>query len=500
MTAAYDRLLARFARIATLGEAESVLDWDAAVIMSAEGGPARADQLALIAEIRHGLLTDAATADDLATAEAHPPATPRARANLALMARAHRKAVVVPADLVHARAHASSTCEKVWRRARTENDFALVAPHLAENIGLARHYAEALATALGTTPYDTLLDDFQQGLDSATLTPIFDRYETFLTAALPEAEALQAAAPAPLPLAGVFPVAQQEELCRSLVRGLGLGPGQTRLDQSTHPFCGGIPTDIRITTRYDHADPAGALLGVLHESGHALYEQGLPAADARQPVGAAAGMAAHESQSLIIEMQVCRSDAFLAWLGTRMHATFGGDAAPYAGANLARLWRRVERSLIRVDADELTYPAHVILRYRLEQALISAELSVSDLPGAWADGLHALLGVRPPDDRQGCLQDIHWFMGAFGYFPSYTIGAMTAAQLMAAVRRAVPALEPAVARGDLMPLLGWLRPNVHHRGSEVGLNDLLLDATGSVLDPSFFEAHLSQRYLSPAPR
>ena len=246
----------------------------------------------------------------------------------------------------------------------------------------------------------------------------------------------------------------QEALCRRLSERLGLDFAHARLDRSAHPFSGGTPTDVRITTRYDETDFTQAVLAVVHETGHALYERGLPAAWARQPVGEAAGMAAHESQSLIVEMQACRSDAFLTWLGPELHAAFGGDPAPYRPDNLARLWRRVERGFIRVDADEMTYPAHVILRFRLEQALVAGSLAVADLPGAWNDGFHALLGIAPPDDARGCLQDIHWYDGAFGYFPSYTLGAMAAAQLMAAARREVAGLDAALGRGDLSPLLG----------------------------------------------
>jgi len=227
-----------------------------------------------------------------------------------------------------------------------------------------------------------------------------------------------------------------------------------------------------------------------------LYERGLPATYARQPVGEAAGMAAHESQSLIVEMQACRSDAFLSWLGPELLAAFGGDPAPYQPENLGRLWRRVVRGFIRVDADEMTYPAHVILRLRLEQALIAGDLAVADLPGAWNDGFSALLGITPPDDARGCLQDIHWYDGALGYFPSYTLGAMAAAQLMAAARKVVPGLDAALGQGDLSPLLGWLRTHVHGVGSRLGFNDLLRAATGKPLDPADFQAHLTARYLA----
>jgi carboxypeptidase Taq len=195
-------------------------------------------------------------------------------------------------------------------------------------------------------------------------------------------------------------------------------------------------------------------------------------------------------------MQACRSDAFLSYLVPQLHATFGGDPAPYEPANLGRLWRRVRRGTIRVDADEMTYPAHVILRFRLEQALVSGDLTVADLPGAWNDGLLDLLEVTPPDDARGCLQDIHWYDGAFGYFPSYTLGAMAAAQLMQAAKRDVPGLEAAMAEGDLSPLMGWLAEKVHGMGSLLGFNDLLQSATGKPLDPRDFTSHLTARYLS----
>jgi carboxypeptidase Taq len=362
-------------------------------------------------------------------------------------------------------------------------------------VRLQREAAQALGAALGLDPYDALMDGYQPGVTAAEVEPVFATYEAFLRDALPRAEAAQARRPVPVPLRGPFPVAAQRALCRRLSERIGLDYNHARLDESLHPFCGGTPTDIRITTFYAEDRVEKSLLGVLHETGHALYERGLPQEWARQPVGEAAGMAVHESQSLIVEMQACRSDAFLVFLGPELHAAFGGDPTPYAPENLARLWRRVERGLIRVDADELTYPAHVILRFRLERALIGGDLAVADLPGAWAEGLHALLGIVPPDDARGCLQDIHWHDGAFGYFPSYTLGAMAAAQLMRAARRDIPVLDEELARGEMLPLIAWLRERVHAQGARLGFQDLLRHATGRPLDPQDFMEHLRQRYL-----
>jgi carboxypeptidase Taq len=492
---AYDRLAARFARIATIGEASSVLGWDAATMMPPGGGAVRGDQLAVLAGMSHSLLVAPVVGDDLAEAEHVAEHDPWRAANLRLMHHAYTRATAMPPELVEAQARANSACEKVWREARRKSDFAMVRPHLEEVVRLTREAAAALAPALGLSGYDALMDGFQRGMRVAEVTPVFAEYEAFVNRALPEAEERQAREPAPVRPTGPFPVVTQETLCRRLSERLGLDFAHARLDRSAHPFSGGTPSDVRITSRYDEADFTQAVLAVVHETGHALYERGLPEAYARQPVGEAAGMATHESQSLIVEMQACRSDAFLSWLGPELHATFGGDAAPYRPENLARMWRRIERGFIRVEADEMTYPAHVILRFRLEQALIDGMLAVSDLPGAWNAGFKSLLGIVPPDDARGCLQDIHWYDGAFGYFPSYTLGAMSAAQLMAAARSAVPGVDDGLARGDLSPLLHWLRAKVHGCGSLFEFNALLFEATGKPLDPADFQRHLTMRYL-----
>ncbi|TCZ66173.1 carboxypeptidase M32 [Roseicella aquatilis] len=492
MNAAYRRLKDRFARIATLGEAQAMLHWDASAMMPPGGAAARGEQLATLAGLAHDLLTAPEVGEELAAAEAGGDWD---GPNLDLMRRAHARAAALPTALVEAMARANSACESIWREAKARSDFALVRPALAEVVRLQREMAGALSAALGLSPYDALMEGYQRGVTAAEVEPVFAAYEAFLRDALPRAEAIQARRPAPRPLPGPFPVATQRRLCRRMSERVGLDYAHARLDESLHPFCGGTPTDVRLTTFYAEDDVAKALMGVLHETGHAQYERGLPAAWARQPVGEAAGMAAHESQSLIVEMQACRSDAFLSFLGKELLAAFGGDPALYRVENLAGLWRHVSRGFIRVDADELTYPAHVILRFRLERALIGGDLAVADLPGAWSEGFSGLLGIAPPDDARGCLQDIHWHDGAFGYFPSYTLGAMAAAQLMQAARREVPGLDEALALGEMLPLMGWLREKVHAQGARLGFQDLLRHATGKPLDPADFTAHLRTRYL-----
>jgi carboxypeptidase Taq len=402
------------------------------------------------------------------------------------------RSTAIPRDLVEASSRANSACETIWRTARQNSDFSAVQPALAEVLNLTRQTAGILGERLGLTPYDALLSQYQRGVTAAEVAPVFAEYESFLRQVLPEVEAYQRHHQFDALPPGPYPASVQEALCRRLSQEAGLDFSHARLDRSAHPFCGGTPSDIRITTRYDEQDFCSAMLGVLHETGHALYEQHLPGEYRRQPVGAAAGMATHESQSLIVEMQAVRSDAYLGYLAPVLSEAFGRGIT--AGGLKSRL-RRVKRSFIRVEADELTYPAHVILRFRLEQAMISGDLAVRDLPQAWGQGLHALLGITPPDDAQGCLQDIHWYDGAFGYFPAYTLGAMAAAQLMAAARRVVAKLDESLMAGDLSGLIAWLSENVHAKGSRLDFNALLTEATGEKLNPAAFRAHLLARYL-----
>ncbi len=494
---AYDRLKERFHRRSAIAGALALLQWDRAAMMPTGGAAARAEQTAELETLAHGLLADGAVESWLGEAEGEDLSAAD-RANLREMRRVWVHTAALPADLVAALARAGAACEMAWRGARAASDFAAVRPHLEKLLHLVRQEAAAKAAALSVSPYDGLLDSFEPGGRSAEIDAVFADLAAFLPGFLAEVLERQAARPAPLPLPGPFPVAAQRTLVRRVMTAMGFDFAHGRLDESAHPFCGGIPDDLRLTTRYAEDDAFFGLLSVVHETGHALYELGLPSVWRGQPAGEARGMSLHESQSLSMEMQAARGDACLSWLAAEMRAAFGGVGPAWGDANLAALARRVERGFIRVEADEVTYPAHVILRYRLERAMIAGDLDVADLPEAWNRGFHELLGVTPPDDARGCLQDIHWYDGAWGYFPTYTLGAMTAAQVFAAARAAVPGLDAALARGDFAPLLSWLRANVHAHGSLLETEDILTRATGGPLSATAFKAHLRARYLEEA--
>ncbi len=492
--AAYARLERRFARLLVLEDTLGMLQWDLSTMMQEGSANGRADQIATLSGLRHELLTAEGVADDLAEAESAAGALdPWQAANLREMRGQYAHAVALPGDLVEALSRATSACEQVWRKARPASDFAMVREPLSALLALVREAAQAKSAALGKPLYDSLLDEYQPGTTSAEVDSVFADLEDFLPGFLDEA--LERQGPAPAVPEGPFPIAIQQAVARQTMETLGFDFTRGRLDISLHPFCGGTPDDVRLTTRYDESDFASAIMGVIHETGHALYELGLPRAHTGQPVGRARGMAIHESQSLLFEMQACRSAQFIAHAAPRWQAAFNADGPAWAPDSLARHYTRVERGFIRVDADEVTYPAHVILRYRLEKAMIEGSLEVADLPGAWNEGMQRLLGVSPPDDRRGCLQDIHWYDGAWGYFPTYTLGAMIAAQLFDAAVTAVPEIPDALGRGDFGPLLGWLRPNVHEKGCLLSADELVRQATGRPLDAGVFKAHLRRRYI-----
>lgn len=494
-TTPYQQLEQRMARLNALNQATEVLYWDMAAIMPEGGGAARREQLAALNTLAHGMMTGADMPDLLDAAEADTGLDSWQLANLREMRRNWVKATALGESLVEALTRASTTCEAKWREARPAGDFKSILPQLTELLSLVREAGEAKADKLGLSLYDALLDDYEPGGRAAHIDDVFDDLASFLPEFTQRVIEHQKTKPDVVVPKGPFPVEAQKALGQRLMRIVGFDFDHGRLDVSPHPFCGGVPDDVRITTRYDEADFTSSLMGVLHETGHAMYERGLPAPWRTQPVGQALGMSIHESQALLIEMQVCRSAEFLSYVAPMMREAFDGDGPAWEAENLHRLYTRVEPGFIRVDADEVTYPSHVILRYQLEKAILNDDLQLSDLPGAWNDGMRELLGITPESDREGCLQDIHWYDGAWGYFPTYTLGAMTAAQLYDAARKADVAIEQGIGDGEFGPLMDWLRENVHGKGRSIGPSAVLEEATGRPLDAQVFKDHLRQRYL-----
>ena len=481
----YDALVAGFTRYYRYQHLAQIVAWDQAAMMPPKGNDARGAAMAELAVLMHETLTKL----DFTGV----PETPSVRE----MRRQWRAATLLPAALVEKKSLAGTRCEHAWRTQRKANDWTGFLDNWRPVVACAREEATILADATGLARYDALVDRFEPGMTSALIEPMFASLQRWLPALVDEVIAKQSREEVVEPV-GPFPVEAQRALGVEIMGLLGFDFDAGRLDVSTHPFCGGVAEDVRITTRYREDDFVQAMMGIVHETGHARYEQRLPRDLVHLPIGQPRSMGMHESQSLSFEMQLGRSVPFLRLVAplVRKHL---GDQPAFAPENLARIYTRVERGYIRVDADELTYPLHVILRFEIERALIEGELEPEDVPAAWDQKMRDYLGLDTRGNyTDGCLQDIHWTDGAFGYFPSYTLGAMYAAQYFAAIRAQHPDLDARIERGDLSPIFNWLDTHIWSQASQHETTDLIARATGGPLSATHFEQHLRRRYLGRA--
>jgi len=472
----------------------AIVGWDRNAMMPPKGSEARAAAEGELAALIHRMRTDSRLAEWLRRAE-QEPLDETERANLREMRRDWRDANALPESLIEAKTLAGARCEHAWRRQRPANDWTGFLENFREVVRLAREEAKLLADDTGLTRYDALMDRYEPGVRAADIERIFAEVKTWLPDLIVRADAKQRGEKVAVP-EGRFPVATQRALSLEVMKLLGFDFEAGRLDESTHPFSGGVPEDLRLTTRYREDDFAQSLMGTIHETGHARYEQNLPRHWLGQPIGVARSYGIHESQSLSFEMQLGRSRAFLGLLAPLLERHYGGQPAFEAG-NLYRHCTRVKRGLIRVDADEVTYPAHVILRFEIERALIEGEIEAEDIPALWDEKMQSLLGLDTRGNfKDGCLQDVHWTEGAFGYFPSYTLGAMYAAQWFAAMRRATPDLDARIAAADFAPVFDWLEANIWTQASRWETPELVRRASGEALNPAYFKMHLEARYLN----
>jgi carboxypeptidase Taq len=491
----YEQLEQEFRRLHAFRGALSLLRWDAAVMMPRGSADVRGEQLAALETEHHALLTTPKVARLLERAEAGASQLEDwPLANLHEMRRQRDHAIATPPSLIARLAKATSRAEVYWVEAKKANDFKILAPHLEEVVHLVRDKAALLGQARGLAPYDALVDGFTPGISTADIDTIFKALSRKLPSLINEAIEVQAANP-PIALSGKFSVSRQRSLSTDVLKALGFPFDRGRLDESEHPFTEGVPGDIRVTTRFDLSDPFSGLLGAIHETGHAMYDLGLPMKWRDQPVGRDRGLALEESQSLLFEMNLCRSRSFVKYLRPLLERYLQVTGPEWDEVNLYRHLIRVRRSLIRMDADELTYPVHIMLRYELEKKILEGSLPVADLPEAWNANLEQRLNIRPNGDVEGCLQDIHWAVGHFGYFPSYALGAVIAGQLNEAMRAAMPALDEEVAAGHFNGVMDWLRDNVHGVGARLPIQELIKQATGKPLTAAAYLRYLEAKYL-----
>ncbi|WP_378947515.1 carboxypeptidase M32 [Mesorhizobium sp. ANAO-SY3R2] len=481
-------------KLEALEHALAILGADEATHMAVGGGAKRAEAMSALAGMHHRQATAPEIGDWIGAAEQEALNAEQVAA-LHEFRRQYTNMTCLPSEFVERQTAARMRCEQLWRDLRAKNDWTGFEPALEGIVALVREEAALRSEALGLDPYDALMEQYDPGNRAADITPVFADLKAFLKGFVPEALAVQEERRAknPLrPLSGVYAIERQRELGLAMMGAVGFDLTRGSLSVSHHPFCGGVPTDVRITTRYKTGDFLSALMGVLHETGHALYEQNLPEAWSHWPLGKARGMAVHESQSLFVEKQLGRNPAFWRWALAQIDQHLGerwsiDEILPYV--------HHVERGLIRVAADEVTYPLHVILRYELEQELVSGRLSVSDLPEAWDAKMRDYLGLSTIDNpADGPMQDVHWPSGAFGYFPSYTLGAMMAAQQWAALSKAHPSVDDEIARGRFDTVNDWRRERIWSQGSRWSTPDLLERATGEKLNAQYFTNHLKKRY------
>ncbi|MCA9243373.1 MAG: carboxypeptidase M32 [Phycisphaerales bacterium] len=492
MGAVYTELLDKIRELHALRSVEGVLEWDQETQMPKKAAAARAEQIALIAGLAHQRLASDEMGDLLSKAEGAGAADDPAHAtNIRETRRDHDRAVRIPNELVREYARAASLGKDAWQKARAESNFAAFMPALQRLLDIRIRYAEHYGWK--SEPYDALMDEFEPGATAAEVAAVFSGMKTELAGLV--SRIMQAPKqPNSALLERDFPVEQQAAFNRELAGAINFDFEAGRIDVSTHPFCSGFsPTDVRLTTRYHKNMAAMSMFGTLHEAGHGLYEQGFSPEHTNTPMAQAISLGIHESQSRMWENQVGRSRPFWEFFFPKAKARFQA-LSDVSLDDWHFAVNAVKPSLIRVEADEVTYGLHIILRFEIERRMLRKEISLKDIPDAWNTSMQELIGITPPNDAQGCLQDIHWAQGIFGYFPTYALGNLYSAQFFNAAQNAMPDMWEQIRNGRMTPLREWLREHIHKHGRRYRAKELVKVVTGEELSPEPFMAYLNEKY------
>ena len=497
MTSNLEELRERLAEINDLGRARALLGWDERTQMPPAGAEVRAEQVATLARIRHhklisdelGRLIEGAAGE---TEGLHYDSNDASLVRVAR--RGWEKARRVSADLRAELTRAASLAEHAWTDARADADFAAFLPHLRKNVELRRRYADCFEGFEGFVhEFDPLLDDFEPGMTTPEMTAVLselrDGIRPLITAVAESGEIVDDSC-----LHGDFPLDAQETLARAVVEELPLQEGSWRLDQTVHPFATAIsPADLRITTRFDPGYIGTAVWAVIHESGHAMYENGVPRELWRSPLASPSSLGFHESQSRLWENWVGRGRAYLEHLLPRLRELFPARLGEVELDALYRAANKIEPSLIRVEADQVTYNLHIILRFELELGIFDGSIGLAELPDAWNAKVGEYLGISVPDDAQGVLQDVHWAGGMFGYFPTYSLGNVIAGQLWDRITAELPDVEESIGEGEMAGLREWLRENLHRHGNKFMPKELIERVVGGPIDVVPYVRQLRER-------
>lgn len=490
---AYIELCNMRKRAATLGSVHRLLNWDQETYMPHGGGPGRSDQQALMAELAHKSATDPRQGELISVCEGDSVLMQDAvaAANIREMRRDFDLATRLPSELVAELAKVGSQSQEVWKQAREKNNFKMFAPWLDKMMTLTRRKAECYGVPEGGELYDALLDEYEPGATSREIEAIFTPLRARLSGLITEIAKSKKKVSTKI-LTSKIPAEKQHAFGMFVLGEMGFDLNTGRLDVTTHPFCEGLaPGDTRLTTRYRDEKFTDALYGTMHEMGHGLYEQGLPKDDHfGEPISESISLGIHESQSRMWENFVGRSRAFWTWALPKARKTLGGALAKATVDQLHAAVNTATPSYIRVEADEATYNLHVMLRFEIERKLISGDLKIKDVPGVWNENFQRLFGIKVPDDRRGCLQDVHWSFGLIGYFPTYTLGNLYAAQFWEKINKDIKGLDGQIAKGQFAPLKRWLNKNIHAHGKRYRAGELCEKITGKPLSADPLMRHL----------
>ncbi len=492
--ATYKECLLRMREVSALSSVAGLLSWDQETMMPQGAAAVRAEQSAAIAGVVHEKFVDPQMGDMLRKLQANADKlTFSERVVVRERLRDYEKSIKLPPSLVREMARVASQAQSVWIQARAASDFKKFAPWLKKTVDLKRQQAEAYGYE--DHPYDALLDDYEPRMTIKELDPVIDNLRGGLVPIIDKILHAETTLDNSL-LKRLYPQVGQEAVGRELMRAMRMSASTSRLDRSAHPFCAGIasPTDVRITARYNERYLPQALYGIIHESGHALYEQGLEEKHIGTPLAEAVSLGIHESQSRLWENIIGRSRNFVAFLFSLLKKHFPQALSDVTEDDFYKAINRVTPTFIRVEADEVTYNMHIVLRYEIEKALLTGDMQVKDLPGIWNDGMEDYLEIRPDNDAQGVLQDTHWASGLVGYFPTYLLGNLYAAQFWYMLSKNVSDVDRRIARGEFQSILDWLRKHIHRHGRAYSSSELVNRVTGKPLSATYFLDYLKAKY------
>ena len=486
----YNDLKNLFSEISVFNSINSLLEWDMATMMPKNSRKSRINQINTINENKKRIYEFIKKNQFFEKVEIEKLSKDDQR-NLQLMQKKFDYFTVIPIELINKNSQLSFECEEMWRKARENNNFIIVKDKLSSLFEVVREKSKILSDHWNKSEYDSLISLYDDSFTAKEIDALFRNVELFVKPLLKQIEKEDRS-----PLTITKPLSEEEqfELSKYCMKKFGFDFSRGRVDKSLHPFCGGYHDDVRITTRFEKNNLFSCFDALVHETGHAIYELGLPKKFKNQPLGNAVGMCVHESQSLFLEMQISKSREFNDFLEKILRKKFKRIGKEWSSDNLFNLRSEVRRNFIRVDADEICYPLHIIHRFNIEKKLFIDNQNIKDLPDIWNFEFKKILNLDVKSDNQGCLQDIHWFSGAFGYFPSYCLGAMIAAQLKVFLSNHLMSYNDDVRKGNFKNIVLWLKDNIHSYGSKYNANQLLKKTTGKELSSVFYKDHLSKRY------